>query len=445
MQQQHPQARPALRWVLIVLLAFGIGFSGWRGPYRSLVPKESHQGVAWDFGLVYSLSRAWIIGTNPYELSGVSQAWLSSSGDPDADPSIRRSAGILVYPPTTLALLSPLAALPWKLAAFLWVALNIAGVAVFLAVAGRLAGLRGNALLALWTAGVWLAPIVTGFRVGQTAVVTLALIAVGEWLRIRARAEQEAGGSWASGVMLGLATALKPQMGLLFVVYEAGRLRWKSALAAAAALSLTAGIGVVRLQAAGVSWWPSWQRNIHNFPMVEDGDPTRANAATRHHMVDLRYALHCFTDNRELVKWTVYGICAALSLAYLLIDLRRGRQKGEGRTELVSIAMTAAISLLIVYHRAYDAILIVFPMAVAIRLIVDRTDRVLGWAMMALCAVFFAPGPVVLSTAAQRGWVPASFSGSALWQDLIMPHEAWSILALATLLIVARSRWKPVN
>ena len=64
---------------------------------------------------------------------------------------------------------------------------------------------------------------------------------------------------------------------------------------------------------------------------MEDGDPTRANAATRHHMVDLRYALHCFTDNRELVKWSVYGICGALSLAYFLVDLRRNLVMAESR------------------------------------------------------------------------------------------------------------------
>src|ERR1044071_2848276 len=148
------QRRGPLRLLLIALLAAGIGFSGWRGPYRSLVPREVQNGVAWDFGLVFSLSRAWIIGANPYELDGVSRAWKSSNGPPDADPSIRRSAGILVYPPTTLAVLSPIAAMPWRLASVLWIALNVACVALFLGVAARLAGLRGNALLGFWAAGV---------------------------------------------------------------------------------------------------------------------------------------------------------------------------------------------------------------------------------------------------------------------------------------------------
>src|SRR5262245_52481968 len=95
------ESSPSLRWLLIVIIAAGVGFAGVRGPYRSLAPRETHQGVAWDFGLVFSLSRAWIFGANPYELDGVSRAWRSSNGDPDADPAIRRSVGILVYPPST--------------------------------------------------------------------------------------------------------------------------------------------------------------------------------------------------------------------------------------------------------------------------------------------------------------------------------------------------------
>ena len=442
-----------LRLAFIALFAAGVLFNGYRGPYRALFPPHVHEGLNWDFGLVYSLSRAWIIGANPYELEGVSRAWASSDGSPLGNPAPLRHAGILLYPPTTLATLAPLCALPWTIARLLWMAANIAGVALALWVAARLAGLRGAALWGFLAAGVWLAPFATNIAVGQTAVVTLLLIAAGQWSRFRnnrpVQSPDQPGdaappprGTWTCGLLLGLATALKPQMGLLFIIYEAGRLRWRSAIAAAAVVVLTAGIGVARLEATGAPWWDSWQRNLHNFSRVEDGNPTRSNPDTRHQMLNLHYPLHNFTDDRSLVQLLVYAIVGALSLAYFLTDLRRGRNKAEGRAELISLSMTSVISLLVVYHRFYDAVLLVLPLALAVQLIAQRTQRAAGWTLLALCAVFFVPGSVVLSAAALKGWAPPALTGSWLWENILLPHETWALLAMAILLIPIRAGYR---
>jgi hypothetical protein len=399
----------------------------------------------WDFGLVYSLSRAWILGANPYEMEGVSRAWASSNGEADGDPALRRSAGILVYPPTTLATLSPLAALPYRIAAPLWMLANLGAIVLFLGIAARVLDLTGLPRLAFWACGVWLAPTVTGIAVGQTAVITMGILSLGIWCRARRSATGLAGGSWTSGMMLGLATAIKPQMGLLFIVYEAGRLRWRPVLTAAAVLVVIAAIGIGRLHIAEVPWWDSWRQNLHDFPRLEDGDPTRQNPVTRHHMVNLHYPLHNFTDDRALVTTLVYGVAGALSLAYFVVDLRRRRQFGEGAPEPVSIAMAATVCLFVVYHRFYDAVLLAWPIALAIRMIADRRSPGLAWSLLGLCALFFVPGAVILAAAAGNQWVPAEFSASALWQNVLLPHEAWALPLIATLLVVIRARWVPIT
>ncbi len=452
-----------IRFLLIAVFAAGVLVTGWRGPYRS-VSQQSHQGLAWDFGLVYSLTRAWVIGANPYEMEGVSRAWLSSDGPRDADPSLRRSPGILVYPPTTLAVLAPLGALAWSIASKLWLIANVAAMGLALAAAARVAGLRGIGLWGFLAAGVWLAPFATNMGVGQTAVVTLGLIGLGEWARFTGRhgpaeepltrgtwqskdhgqpEEPVARGTWVCGALLGLATAIKPQMGLLFVVYEAGRMRWKSAAGAAAAVGLAAVVGAVRLQTTTANWWDYWRLNLHNFTVMEDGNPTRSNPVTRHQVLNLHYPLHNFTDDRGLVQWLVYGIVGALCLAYFVVDWRRKREKGEGRGELISLSMTGVVSLLVVYHRFYDAVLLVWPLALAVRLIVDGRQRWAGLTLLALCALFFVPGTVVMADAVKRGWVPAGIPDSWVWQNVAMPHETWAILAMAGLLVWIRARTRP--
>lgn len=399
----------------------------------------------WDFGLVYSLSRAWIIGANPYEMDGVSRAWASSNGHPDGDPSLRRSAGILVYPPTTLATLSPLASLPYKLAAAVWMLANLAAIALFLGIAARMLDLSGLPRLAFWACGIWLAPTVTGIAVGQTAIMTIGILSIGLLCRARRGTDGLSEGSWTSGLLLGLATAIKPQMGLLFIVYEAGRLRWRPVVAAAAVLLVIASIGIGRLHAAEVPWWDSWRQNLHDFPRLEDGDPTRQNMVTRHHMVNLHYPLHNFTDDRTLVSLLVFGVAGALSLAYFAVDLRRRRQFGEGVPEPVSTAMAATVCLFVVYHRFYDAVLLVWPVAVAIRMIADRRNLALAWSLLGLCALFFVPGAVILSAAAVKGWVPADLSNSAFWQNALLPHEAWTLPVIALLLVAIRACWVPIT
>lgn len=432
-----------MRLVLIAAIVAGVSVLGWRGVYRAVAPPQPHGGMHWDFGLVYSLSRAWIIGANPYEMEGVSRAWASSNGDPDGDPALRRSAGILVYPPTTLATLSPLASLPYRIAAPVWMLANLAAIALFLGIAARMLSLTGLPRLAFWACGIWLAPTVTGIAVGQTAVITMGLLSLGLWFRARRGTDGLSAGSWMSGVLLGLATAIKPQMGLLFIVYEAGRQRWRPVVAAAAVLVVVASIGIGRLQAAGVPWLQSWQQNLHDFPRLEDGDPTRHNMVTRHHMVNLHYPLHNFTDDRTLVTVLVYGVAGALSLAYFVVDLRRRRHFGEGSPEPVSIAMAATVCLFVVYHRFYDAVLLAWPIALAIRMIADRRYPALAWTLLGLCALFFVPGAVILAAAAAKGWVPAELTNSALWQNVLLPHEAWALPVIAALLVAIRARWVP--
>ncbi len=179
MSERSASAERRWTWALILVFAAGVLVTGYRGPYRALFASNPAAGVRWDFGLVYSLSRAWAIGANPYEMEGVSRAWLSSDGPPLADPSINRSQGILVYPPTTLAVLSPLAALRWSIASLVWMGMNIAGMGAALWAAARLAGLRGAGWWAAMAAGAWLAPVATNMGDGQTAGGTVGRVGLG--------------------------------------------------------------------------------------------------------------------------------------------------------------------------------------------------------------------------------------------------------------------------
>jgi hypothetical protein len=133
------------------------------------------------------------------------------------------------------------------------------------------------------------------------------------------------------------------------------------------------------------------------------------------------------------------AILGLLSLVYFVVDLRRNRERGEGAGELLSLSMASVVTLLIVYHRFYDAVLLLFPLALALRGLAGSRAWRPHLVTLALVAVFFVPGSVMLATAAERGLVPGALAGSAVWEHLLLPHQPLALLALCCWLVVMRA------
>ncbi|MBL9032799.1 MAG: DUF2029 domain-containing protein [Phycisphaerae bacterium] len=395
----------------------------------------------YDFNLVYASSRAWLVGLNPYDRDHVQQAWLAAQGPPNVHPLGPRPSAVLLYPPSAFAALTPFAALPFPIARALWSAANVACILGGILIIARLAGLAGapSRVFAAIALAFW--PTLSALRLGQTPLLVLGLVC----LALSSRP------GLARGALLGLATAIKPQLALLFIVYDLGRLRWRSGLVGLAVAAALFALGAFRSDAAAIPWWHDWNANLAAFAVGDDGNPTRANAI-RHHMINLHYPLHAFTDNRDLVRAAVLAILGGLCLAYFLLDLRRGREPGEGRAPVVSLAMTAAVSLAIVYHRAYDAVFLFFPLALAIHGLARRTPtdptnattlappRWMHAVTLALVLVHALPTAIALVELAKRGSIPAALTDTTLWRALIVPHQAWALLALVAWLVAIRAR-----
>jgi hypothetical protein len=428
MRPPNPRLRRA---ALIILLLAGCAVFAARGPLRALSP-----GGNYDFTLIYGSARAWLTEGRPYETAAVSRAWESGRGPGSRDPTLTRGAGTLVYPPPTFPLLAPFAALPWPLASPLW---TLCGVLMYLAsvrIVGRLAGLRGDGLLVYWTLAVWMGPAMTSIGTGQTAVPALFCIATGYAGIVR----REPG--LARGVLIGTGMCLKPQLGGLFTWYEAGRLRWRSFLGAAL-LGVVAAIGIGRMVAAGTPWASQLSGNIRAFTTLDDANPTRSNPIS-YQLLNLAYPLHTLTDDRMLVKGAVYGIVGALCLSFFIVDRRRGGKSGDRPSELVSLSMVSVVTLLVAYHRYYDAVFLIFPLALALRGLAGRAGPAGRWVLCLLLTLcFVVPGGVMLMRAKDQGIVPASLTGTLFWRSVLVPYAQWALLALAVVLVCIRANTGP--
>ncbi len=310
----------------IAALVAGCVFFSWRGPVRAV----SYWG-SYDFTLIYSSARAWVQGESPYEKEAVTRAWMSGGGPAERDPMIARGPATLVYPPPALAALAPIAVMPWKLAVWTLAVLNTVLVAWSLAALAKMAGLKGAARVGFFAAGIWLGPAMTAVAQGQTGLIVLGCVCLGALLRWK-------GGRVGAGVLLGLGAAIKPQLGLLFIVYEIGRLRWRAAIAAVGIILVLTLIGAGRMQMAGVDWNTQWRANLAAFTKLDDANPGLANPI-RYQLINLHYPVHNAVDDAGTASAVVLAVCGALCLAYFLADRKRGN---EERSELLSLSMVSA-------------------------------------------------------------------------------------------------------
>ncbi len=429
------------KWLAALAVFFAaFSFMVWRGPARALGP-----GGSSDFSLIWESTRSFLDGQSPYEVVAIQQTWEEHSGTSALPPS-DRNAALFVYPPSTFVLMSPWCCTDWASGRMGWMLTGTAMLVGILAGCLRLAGLSWRQPV-YWLAmagGIAMAPGHTGISVGQTSIAVMFLIVVAQLLRPDCTRR----GTLASllpGVALGLACAIKPQIGLVFLALEAGRGRWKAAVTGLVVAGLVLTAGILKLRASGVDWYPQWQANLAAFAASDNADPSAANPL-RYQLINLSYLLHGFTDNRAVVKWLVYTIVTGLCGAYFLA----GRGKPSERGELLSLSFLAAVSMLVVYHRLYDALVLLFPLAwlfSQVRCLRDANERRRVWGIclaVALCLLpFYVPGASLLNSLKDNHKIAASIAESWWFNALIMPHAVSALMGLALCMILARDKLAP--
>lgn len=435
--------RPWLRMAGIAAFILALGLLAWRGPWRAMLDEKAGPsttaerrsgGGSSDFSLIWQQSRAFLEGKTPYTVESIDEVWTRKSGTPEGTlPPSERNAALLVYPPSTFVLLAPWAWTDWPTARVLWTASNTVLLLAATVLALGMAGLRPKDA-AWWfgaAAALAMAPGHATISVGQVSILTFFLIALGQALRMAGREN-------AAGVALGLATALKPQVGLLFLAYEVGRKRWRVGVMGVIAGVLTLAAGSWWLSRAGVDWLPQWRANLDTFANSDNANPTRANPLA-FQLINLHYLVHAMTESVALVKMVVYAVCGGLCLAYFAVDLKGGGAKGERSGEMLSIGFVSVISLLVVYHRVYDAVVLIPVIAWVASGGGSSRSRGLAWIVAGLLLAFAGPWAGALHTLAETGRIPERIAKAWWFNAVVLRHAPLALLGIAGALLAARA------
>jgi hypothetical protein len=400
-----------------------------RGPIRAVQNSTQFN----DFLSPYIQADAWTRGLDPYNPQTLLRLWPPQAAHLQfvprevADGSIIAKRGIpTAYPITSLVLVAPLSWLPWNLAYGLWFAINLTLFGLMLSVLVKLAGfsyrdIRGGLLIAFILA---LAPFHTGFVTGNVALVAVELGVIAVWT---ARQRHDI----ATAVLLAVSAGLKPQIGLCFLLYYLVCRRWRIFAGATALLALFAAVGLLRLEGSHTPWLGNYLNDNH--VLLESGilaNFTPINPM-RFGLLNLQVILYSIVGSVGEANRLAELIGVVFLGAWLLIVLRRRIRQDE--LELLDLSAIAVMSLLPVYHRFYDAVLLVLPLCWVFA--AWRKARPAVILALLLMVPFLIPGGTILQTMQTDGRIPSSLAEHWWWDTIVMPHEIWALFLLSLLLL----------
>jgi len=413
--------------VIVVLLLAAAGEFTVRGPLRAL------REPGWnDFLSPYIQAKAWIHGSDPYSTRSVILLWPSDNRRPTwvvpeaASEVLEARRGIpSPYPLTTLVVLSPLTVFPWTIALSIWISLSVVSVVLsafaMLSICDcRIGDLRSQLfVIALFA----LAPLHTGLGTANPAILVVSLTVLTVWA-----AEREK--KITAGLLLALALSLKPTVAGALLLYYLVRRQWKVVGVTCGVAAIVAALGVSRLTFAGTPWLASYIESTRRMFSTGSLDDFTGADAIRLNMINAQVLFYAMLRSAQLADHLAKLLGAAFLGCWLWLSRTR-----RTTTVLLEISAVSVLSLIPLYHRFYDASLLIWPLAWVLLRVYKRSTRS---SVLLAIAPFLVPGAVLLSETATR--LPSSVTSSWWWNTLLLPHEVWALILLTVLLLYWMAR-----
>jgi hypothetical protein len=337
-----------------------------------------------DFRAMYYPARCLLQHCDPYNENEVMRIYLAEGSYTRQDTAKERQmASRYGYLPSAFLLTIPFALLPWGPAHLLWLVLTAASL-IF-------------AAWLIWNSGASYAPVIAGCLAGfllansellidqgMCAGIAISLCVVAAWCFIRERFVQV-------GILcMALSLAVKPQdTGLVWLYFLlAGgtyRKRALQTLAATAVLILPLLVWVSRV---APQWMQELRANILAFSVhggINDPGIFSSGSHGLAMVISLQSPVSVFWDDPHIYNSVSYLVCAPLLLLWAFITLRTRATPARAWLALASIA---ALTMLPVYHRQYDAKLLLLTVPACLMLWAE--GGLTGWFALLVNVAGFA-------------------------------------------------------
>ena len=222
---------------------------------------------------------------------------------------------------------------------------------------------------------------------------------------------------------------MKPQIGLPFLAYYLLRRRWRVCGIASGVVLTAALLAMGRFALSGTSWLQNYRTD--NKVLLVTGilaDFTERNPL-RFSLINLQVLVYALWHRAGVANAFAIGLSAVLLVIWIVLLLRSGRNNDDA---LLALSAVVVLSLLPVYHRLYDAFLLIFPLCWSLREFSGPRKKFARGAVL-LMLPFLVPGGSALEEMQHK--LREAIARSWWWSCVVMPHEVWCLLLLGVLLL----------
>ncbi len=414
--------RQAILVFAITAVVVSTALFAWRGVWRGA------EGSL-DFTMVHASAHQWLHGNDPYPFDALYDVYVEQGGLAEGRQSRPRDPVWFasLYPPMTYAVLSPLGALDWPGARAGWLIINVLATLAVLAWLVRRRPARASAwsVLLVLAAVLASAPLHTTLAFGQLGLVTLALMLPAMTLALRGASETTSRWDTAfAGVALALAGALKPQLLAPIAVALLFTSAWRSVWFGVAVGVVITLIASLRIEA---TWLAHWIENVRSFADTGFADPSASNDRA-YQMIHLSPLLH-----RLMPPDAARPLALLLPIVLFLLGIMR---HVRSRDVLRLLSLASVVTLLVTYHRTYDAVMLAVPLVWAwARLVRHRRDTI-SWCVLVMLLLLAMPLPQALASLSMRGTLPTELLSQPAWVVVVLMHHNVLLVVLAVVLLV---------
>lgn len=304
-----------------------------------------------DFQAVYYGTRCLLEHHNPYNVPELEAVYRADGGErPSETAKHRQTVTLYVNLPTTFLFVAPLAMLPVGAAQAIWM-LFLIGVFILAAILMWRLGESYAPGVSVFLICILLAESELTFATGNTAGVVVGLCLVAVWCFLRERFV-------TVGILcLAASLAIKPHdAGLVWLYFLlAGGVYRKRALQALLITVVLSVSAVLWVSHVAPHWMQDWSANMASISGpggLNNPGPNSVTGSTAGMVIDLQAAVAVFRDDPRFYNPVSYLVCGVLLLVWAVTALR---SRFSRVTAMFALAAVVPLTMLVTYHRPYDA------------------------------------------------------------------------------------------
>ena len=331
----------------LLLLLVGAGISIMWG----ISLEHGVRGGVMGFPGIYFGTKCLLQGGDPYDVNQLERVY-QAQGIPIPSESIehRQSVTLYVNLPTTFLFVAPFTFLPLATAQTLWLLLVVGSFSLAAFMMWRL-GKNYAPGVSLLLTFIVLANCEIIFSGGNTAGLVVGLCVIAVWCVLKERF------ALLGVICLASSLAIKPHdAGLIWLYFLlAGGTQRKRALQASALALVLALIGTVWISLVAPNWASELRSNLATISApggINEPGPTSIGVGSPDMIIDLQTVVSIFHDEPRIYNSVTYAICGVILLVWAVAVLR---SRPMPENALFALVSCAALSMLMTYHRSYDA------------------------------------------------------------------------------------------